>query len=187
MNYKAIFSFAIGLVLIFGGLNWPYWQATLFPPSPPPPPQAQEEILGPNLLYLPSLGIKVPLITPATNAEGDIQEALQNGVAHYPGTALPGATGNVYLVGHSSDNVWAKGNYKNVFANLPKLGLGDKIKISNEQGQVFIYEAVETKIVSPKDLSVLAQPTAEKLLTLQTSYPLGTALRRYLVIAKLIP
>jgi len=42
--------------------------------------------------------------------------------------------------------------------------------------------------VSPKDLSVLDQQNFQKkFLSLQTSYPIGTALKRFVAVAELLP
>ncbi len=138
-----------------------------------------------NTLYIAKLGITVPVVFPKSNKESDIQEALLDGIAHYPGTALAGQTGNIYIVGHSSDNPWSKGKYTTIFATLPQLVKGDEIKITDSDGKLFAYLVIETKIVSPRDLFVLSQPQDQKLLTLQTSYPIGTSLKRYVVISKL--
>lgn len=149
----------------------------------PPAPAARME---PDTLLLPSLGIAAPLQYVAHADERAFQEALQRGVVHYPGTALPGRPGNAYYFGHSSDYAWTAGEYKTVFALLPQIARGDEIVVSDAAGTPFRYHVVEKKVVSPKDLSVLDQGDGgTPLLTLQTSYPLGTALRRYIVVAEL--
>lgn len=182
MQYKSL----IGLLLALALLAWigtrehnPYPAQKILPPE-------KEEPLPGNTLKIPRLNLVVPVTSPASSKEKDIQEALKSGVAHYPGTARAGQTGNMYLVGHSSDYPWARGDYKRVFANLPKLTPGDKIEITDEAGELFAYTVIETKVVSPRDLSVLNQPGDKKLLTLQTSYPLGTALKRFVVVSELV-
>lgn len=140
----------------------------------------------PDHLYIDRLRIAAPVIYITEKGEAAYQSALQHGVVHYPGTADPGEYGNVYIFGHSSDLPWAKGDYKTVFATLPNIQLGDEIDVTNVDGQVFTYVVIETKIVSPKDLSVLDQYNNErKLLSVQTSYPVGTALQRFVAIAEL--
>src|SRR5687767_11297538 len=94
--------------------------------APPPPPQADPELPGvvpewrmdPDRLFIPSLGIDVPLVYIEEKNEAAFQAALRDGVVHYPGTAMPGQPGNAYYFGHSSDYSWSKGEYKNVFATL---------------------------------------------------------------------
>ena len=144
------------------------------------------ENMEPDMLIVPSLNISVPVKYAPEANEDKFQTLLIDGVVHYPGTAKIGEVGNVYIFGHSSDNVWSKGHYKTVFALLPKMQVGQKIYISNSQGEKFVYQVIETRVVAKDDLSVLSQETeGRRLLTLQTSYPVGTSLKRYVVVAKL--
>ena len=107
-------------------------------------------------------------------------------MVHFPGTAKPGELGNPYIFGHSSDYFWKPGDYKEVFKPLIDIPLETEIRITNSDGELFIYRVIETKIVSPEEVSVLDQYNYERyLLTLQTSWPLGTALKRYIVIAEM--
>lgn len=137
-------------------------------------------------LAIPDLGLTVPLVYVDTTDEITFQRGLEQGVVHYPSTALPGERGNAYYFGHSSDYVFKKGNFKTAFATLPKIEVGARVYITNHAGQQFVYMVREKKIVSSQDVSVLSQgDRAEKLLTLQTSWPLGTALKRYVVICEM--
>ncbi len=139
-------------------------------------------------LVIPRLGIDAPIVEPSARNEKAFQEALENGIAHFPGTALPGRNGNAYFFGHSSDYLWSPGAYKNVFAKLMSARVGDEIEVTDASGTPYLYRVTGMKIVSPKDLSVLSQGDGKKkMLTLQTSYPLGTALKRFVVTAELAP
>jgi len=141
----------------------------------------------PDRLFIPSLGLDVPLIYVHEKTEAAFQEGLKSGVVHYPGTAMPGEPGNAYYFGHSSDYAWSKGSYKNVFATLPDIETGARIMVSDADGIGYEYVVTGTAVVSPKDLSVLDQGDGTRsLLTLQTSYPLGTALKRFVVTAELL-
>jgi LPXTG-site transpeptidase (sortase) family protein len=152
--------------------------------EPPAPPV---ERVAPMTLWIPRIAVEVPIVTVRRNDEIGYQEALLHGVGLYPGTPEPGAYGNPYIFGHSSDYSWSTGGYKTVFALLPELEVGDRIIASDGKGDVFTYAVTETKVVLPDDKSVLDQfGNQKRMLTLQTSYPLGTALRRYIVIAELV-
>ncbi len=140
----------------------------------------------PNLLVIESLGITAPIVYTDATTEKGFQEALALGAVHYPGSAKIGEVGNAYVFGHSSDFLWKPGNYKNVFALLPKIQIGETIKVSSEEGIIYRYKVYETLIVNPNDLSVLNQDTGgKKILSVQTSYPIGTALKRFIVKAEL--
>jgi len=133
-----------------------------------------------------SLNIRVPIVYVYSVSEKDFQAGLINGVVLYPGTALPGQLGNPYIFGHSSDYIWSKGRYKTIFAPLPKIALGAEIVITGNGGERFVYKVISSKKVASSDTSVLSQQGyAKKLLTLQTSYPVGTALARWVVVGEI--
>lgn len=141
-----------------------------------------------NYLWIPSLGIEAPVVYVKEVNESQFQKALAGGVVHFPETAKPGEFGNVYIFGHSSDYAWSKGAYKTVFALLTKIKPGAEILISDQDGKLFTYIAKEALVIAPTDVKYLSQEKYEKkLLTLQTSYPIGTALKRYIVRAEILP
>ncbi len=148
--------------------------------------QQDTQFTQPNQVSIPSLGITAPVVESAGNTEADFQQALQHGVVRYPGTAKPGQIGNVYLFGHSSDFPFKKGDYKTVFALLPNIADKAEIKLSDEQGSLHVYQVVNRFVANTTDVHLLSQETnGKKILTLQTSYPVGTALQRYIVQAEL--
>lgn len=149
-------------------------------------PYAQAIKGQPDRLSIPALGIEAPIKYVVEKKESVFQTALKEGVVHYPSTANIGAFGNAYIFGHSSDFAWTGGDYKTVFALLTKAKTGMRIAVTDRSGNAYVYLVTGTKIVEPGDLSALDQAEYEKrLLTLQTSYPIGTALRRFIVTAEL--
>lgn len=196
-------------LLVFILMNFPYfWVQIKFmmhkpsvqsqahtPTSAQQPQIIQSNVSGDNnvkaviytagSLQIPSLGIDVPVVYVDQPYEKVFQEALINGVVHYPGTAMPGQAGNVYIFGHSSDYIWSKGHYKTAFALLPSIELGAEITLSDASGKIYTYKVVDKFVVGPKDTSVLKQDASKHILTVQTSYPVGTALRRYITVAEL--
>jgi sortase A len=110
-------------------------------------------------------------------------KALEEGVAHFAGTALPGQRGNVFIFGHSEYYPNKPGNYKTVFIHLDRLKIGEQIIIKSEKKE-YRYNVISKKIISPKDTSVLAQ-SLDFRLTLMTCWPPGTTSKRLIIIAKL--
>ncbi len=167
----------LGLALIFVWFN-----------SQNSVPAAQLSSIDSNsqILIIPRLKLSAPIIYVDSNSEDMIQENLEQGIVHLFQTARPGEVGNCYIVGHSSDYPGRRGNYKTVFARLPQLQIGDELQISDAKNN-FHYRVAETKVVEAEDLTVLSQETqGQKILTLQTSYPIGTARQRFLVIARFV-
>ena len=115
--------------------------------------------------------------------EKEVQEFLRKGVVHYPGTAAPGQIGNSFITGHSSYYPWDKGHYKEVFANLNQLEPGDEYFIYFQQKK-YTYQVKEKKEVSPFAIKILEQSKVNKLSTLMTCWPLGTTLKRLIVVGE---
>ncbi len=143
-------------------------------------------------LIIPKLGENVPIVRPSMAAlmkedwkkfEDDIQEALHDGVVHYPGSAKPGQAGNFFVTGHSSYYPWDNGRFKDVFARLSQLELGDTYSVYYG-GDRHTYRVTGKKEVRPSDTSVLDQPTDKRIATLMTCTPVGTTLRRLIVTAE---
>jgi LPXTG-site transpeptidase (sortase) family protein len=143
-------------------------------------------------LIIPKLNLNVPIVIPPyeallredwTQVETDIQQSLEKGVVHYPGTAKPGQAGNFFMTGHSSYYPWAPGNYKNVFARLHMLSEGDDywVYYGGDKHRYIVRSITEVK---PSNVDVLDQPADRRLSTLMTCTPVGTTLRRLIVAAE---
>ena len=143
-------------------------------------------------LIIPDLNLNVPIIIPKNTSllaedwdqlELDIQKALEDGVIHSPGTARPGQAGNFFVTGHSSYYPWAAGAFKSVFARLSELNVGDEYWVYYG-GDRHRYVIREKNEVRPSTVSVLDQPTDKRLSTLMTCTPVGTTLRRLVLVAQ---
>lgn len=151
-------------------------------PAPAPKPDPSK----PASVIIPSIDVNAPVVfdEPAT-VEWKVQLALRRGTVHYGDTAVPGqSSGNVVIVGHSSGQPWAPGDYKWVFTLLDKVKVGDQVQI-NYQGIAYVYQVTDTVVVDPTDASVLA-PTDKPTLSLVTCTPVGTSKNRLVVRAKQI-
>lgn len=157
------------------------------------PPLLAEVAPPDNRLIIPSLSIQAPIQTPANvdltaanweTIESQVQDALRDGVVSFPGTAKPGERGNAFITGHSSYYPLLPGRYKDVFALLPQIKIGDEIEVWQNERK-FTYRVSDKKEVSPSDVGVL-ENTQDYRLTLMTCTPLGTALRRLIVTAELV-
>lgn len=115
--------------------------------------------------------------------------ALQAGVAHAKGTALPGSTtaknNNVFLFAHSAINPIEARRYNSVFYLLRKLEKGDRV-ITFYNGKRFDYEIFDKRVVEATDVRYLTDPSKDPILTLQTCDPPGSSLRRLIVTARLV-
>jgi sortase A len=145
------------------------WDPDLSDFGPPPPPPADGEAVA--RLRIPKVGLDKVVV------EGVSTGALKKGPGHYPGTPLPGQTGNASIAGHRT-------TYGAPFYNFDELDENDLIYVTTQQGS-FQYRVVETLVVSPGDIWVL-DPTTDNRLTLTTCNPRFSARERLIVIAELI-
>lgn len=155
-------------------------------------PELNLEIAPPDdRVIIPRISKNVPVVRISTETllrkdwaalENQIQSALQHGVVHYPGTAYPGDKGNVVITGHSSYFPWDAGRFKDVFALLHQVSVGDEIIVYQDQKK-FKYVVYEKKVVRPSQVEVLTQDGNDRL-TLITCTPVGTDLNRLIVLAK---
>ncbi len=157
------------------------------------PPLDMEIVPYDDRLIIPRINQNLPIVKVSSESlmkrdwdalEKDMQEALKDGVVHYPGTSSPGQTGNVVITGHSSYFPWDPGRFKDVFALLHDVVEGDKIVVFYNQDK-YLYEVDSIKVVLPENIDVLKQ-TSDDRLTLITCTPVGTNLKRLIVSAKLI-
>ncbi|HEV2176358.1 MAG TPA: class D sortase [Terriglobia bacterium] len=119
-------------------------------------------------LEIPSAGVSVAVM------EGVDARTLRQAVGHMPGTAFPGAAGNIVLAAHRDT----------FFRGLRNVHEGDPITLNTLHGS-FTYVVDSLQVIQPQDVGVLGsipRPT----LTLVTCYPfyfVGPAPERYIVRA----
>ena len=147
-------------------------QAESSPTSLPVPSEplseapAMRSVIG--RLEIPRLNLSVMV------REGADEGTLSRAVGHIPGTALPGKIGNVGLAGHRDT----------FFRALRNIREDDAIEFETVHG-AYRYVVTSTKIVTPRDVSVLAASGGENL-TPVTCYPfyyVGSAPKRFIVRA----
>ncbi|MGB4759126.1 MAG: class D sortase [Candidatus Saccharimonadales bacterium] len=133
-------------------------------------------------VIIPKIGVQIPVdYTLNTVDEATIQNSLNNGVTHYANTVKPGEIGNTAIFGHSSNNIFNKGQYKFAFVLLHKLTIGDTFYLTNN-GKAYTYRIFQTKVVDPTETWVLG-PVDGKTATaaLITCDPPGTTAHRLVV------
>lgn len=129
---------------------------------------------------LPKNGLIGRLVIPrlhlsAMVREGAGEDTLRLALGHIPGTALPGQSGNVGIAGHRDT----------LFRGLRVIRENDLIRLETLNGD-YSYRVEETKIVSPKEVSVLKAGFYPEL-TLVTCFPfyyVGSAPDRFVVKAR---
>lgn len=127
---------------------------------------------GPSII-IPKVAISAPIIFPKTRNTGELNNALTQGVVHYPDSAMPGERGNVFLFGHSSGLAVVHNNAFAVFNRLQELAPGDIIRIRSGSHEYW-YRVRSVTARKAKDTRIdLA--TDQKLLTLSTCNLFGNS------------
>jgi sortase A len=106
--------------------------------------------------------------------EGTNGRTLRRAVGHVPGTALPGARGNIAITGHRDT----------FFRALRNIREGDEVTLTTLNG-AYHYRIDSMKVVGAEDTEVLNH-SDESILTLVTCYPfyfVGPAPKRFIVRA----
>ena len=151
------------------------------------PVAAKEEDFTSSKVSYYTVSIPVLGITDATVSIGG--EDLSENLIQYPGTAVPGKTGNSVVFGHSILPLfYDPENYLAIFSTLDKLRKGDKIYI-NYDGISYKYRVEEMFEVRPTDIEILEQNAGSSYLSLVTCTPMGDPRKpkRLVVRASLIP
>ena len=148
----------------------------------PSSPKANYNV-SPNSVYISKIGVRAPIVSPSGTKQSELNAALNQGVVLYPGSALPGQSGEVVLTGHSSVFPWNKTSYGQIFALLDKVEKGDVVSIVYNNYQ-YDYQVTSKAVLLPNQ--VKTSPTMEQKLLISTCWPIGTALKRLVVYAELI-
>jgi sortase A len=143
-----------------------------------------------NRIVIPRINKNVPLISVPNEKKWNklekiIQGGLQNGVVVHPVSHSPGNFGNFFVTGHSSYYNWDKGRFKDVFALLHEVKIGDSVEVYWE-GKLYKYRIQKRKVVAPSEIGVLNQPRDHSEITLMTCTPVGTNTNRLILKGELI-
>jgi sortase A len=147
-----------------------------------PPAFVDEPVPGDALaiIRIPRLGTHYAYAV----VEGVSTSDLKKGPGHYPGSAMPGQTGNFVLSGHRT-------TYLAPFNGLDKLSIGDAIVIETRDTW-YTYRVTGSQTVLPTDVNVIlpvpdkpgAKPT-QALITLTTCTPKYSASHRLIIFGTL--
>lgn len=145
-----------------------------------------------NRIVIPKIGKNIPLLDigkKTIEGQNELQQIfmkeLENGVIRYPGSAKPGQEGTTFVFGHSSNFPWIDGEYNDVFALLDKVVYDDIVIVYYDQKK-YTFKIREKKVILPGDVSVLKRNNKKSEISIMTCWPIGTTLKRLVVVWELI-
>ncbi len=126
---------------------------------------------NPIAIIIDGINLNLPII-PA-NITNNNWQTSNIGVSYLSISPKPGETGNSILYGH---------NWTNLLGNLTKVQPGEKVIIVYPKNNIKNFLVEYTQVVSPNDISVLAQ-TKDKRITIYTCTGFLDS-KRFVVVAK---
>lgn len=140
------------------------------PIAPPADEYGDEPVVEVGSIAIPKLGVDMTMF------EGIRLTTLEHGPGHWPGTAMPGQTGNVVVGGHRVSS-------HRVFRDVDQLDPGDEILFRDDTGE-HRYLVNRVEIVQP-DAVWIVNPTETATATLFACHPPGSTAQRIVVFADL--
>ena len=133
--------------------------------SVPKKPAEEAELVAPADT---TMSLDVPAIGLSTTVyEGTTEAQLSAGTGHLSGTGYPWIEeSNTYIAGHRVGYPGTGSDY--VFWDLPALGVGDSVFLTDANGTTYEYAVSEILEVPITDLSVTAPVAGRDVVSLQT-------------------
>jgi len=126
-----------------------------------------------GFIEIPKINVELPILLGA-NTENMKQGAVHLTESSYP---IGGENTNSIIAAH-------RGYSKtDMFRNIHKLEIGDKIYIKNFR-ETLEYKIIETKIIMPTDINELLIQEGRDLITLVTCHPYRVNTQRYIVFCE---
>ena len=136
------------------------------PVDVPDDPYAQEPVQRIGTMEIPKIGLKTDIYHGITLRNIDL------GPSHWPGTALPGESGNAVFAGH-------RVTHTHPFRDIDQLVPGDRVTFT-VNGVTSIYVVTGHEIVTPDEMRIVQQTPAPPA-TLFACHPPHFATHRYVV------
>lgn len=131
-----------------------------------------------GVMEIPSIGLRTKFY------DGVVDEAVELGPGHWPGTPWPGQAGNSVFAGHRT-------THTHPFADLDLLDRGARVRVAMRNGRPTTYRVFSTSVVSEAEYAnvVLEQPRnkAARTITLFACTPKGSRSHRIIVQARAAP
>ncbi|MDP3727203.1 MAG: sortase [bacterium] len=145
------------------------------------PPNPGAVIPTPRII-IPTIAVTAPVIFPESADLAALNAALLQGVVHYPGSALPGDPGTVFLFGHSTGLAVVHNKNFEVFNRLSELRGGDIVRLAyGEREYWYRVRSIELKRTDAAVIDLA--PSGVPRLVLTTCNVFGGVDDRFIVTA----
>jgi LPXTG-site transpeptidase (sortase) family protein len=139
-----------------------------------------------NSLQIVRIGVDTPVVIGQSTNAAVIADQLDDGAVYYPGSVLPGETGQIVILGHSSPPNWPRIKHDYIFSDIESLNIGDQIILTFNNRQ-YTYKVIGESIIKPGQEPAPMGSGKANILTLISCWPPGKDYQRIAVSAELIP
>ena len=131
-----------------------------------------------------AVDLDVQINNPNQRDVGILNESLQSGAVHYPGSGNLEDTSNMFIFGHSTNWPVVRNQAYKAFNGLDDLEIGDTVSVYSET-YLYEYRVSSVTLVDAREAWVQFESSTKKL-TLSTCNTFGEVQDRYVVEADFI-
>lgn len=137
--------------------------------------------LIPQKIEIPEIGVSSIIQIPKSVDVATLDSSLSKGAVYYPGSGTL-QSGNMFLLGHSTNWKVVNNQAYKTFNGLDKLKIGDQIEITSN-GKLYIY-SVTSVIRASQDDVLVEFNKGDRMLTISTCDTFGKKQDRWVVEAE---
>jgi len=138
-------------------------------PTPAPAPAQVASVsadFSDTRIIIPAISVDAHIIFPNSTDVDVLNNGLLKGVVHYPGSALPGEKGKMFLFGHSTTLAVVHNQAFKSFSGLKDLRTGDIVKIQTSDKE-YRYRVLTMRIAEV-DKEIISFDSEKPMLVLLT-------------------
>jgi LPXTG-site transpeptidase (sortase) family protein len=152
-------------------------------PKLPEASDTQEKVgAKPTRLEIPAIELDASINNPTSTAISTLDNALRDGVVHYPSSGGVGGNRPMFLFAHSSRLPIVQNEAYKTFNNLDELSPGNEITVSGD-GKTVRYRVTSVRVVD-KDEAYVDFSKDSNVLALSTCSTFGAKENRVVVMAR---
>jgi LPXTG-site transpeptidase (sortase) family protein len=141
----------------------------------------ENNYIRPDRITIDKVGIDSIIEQPNTVDIPTLDQALNKGAVHYPGSGSV-TSGNMFIFGHSSNWAVVQNQAYKTFNGLERLKNNDEIKVMAD-GREFIYKVTSVNLVDEDD-ALVEFNNSDRTLTISTCNTFGEKQERWVVEAE---
>ncbi|OHA17860.1 MAG: hypothetical protein A2836_03925 [Candidatus Taylorbacteria bacterium RIFCSPHIGHO2_01_FULL_45_63] len=138
--------------------------------------------IQPKMISIEKIGVLTSIENPDSRDISVLDQALQKGVVHYPGSGSLEDDSNMFLFGHSTTIKTVRNQAYKALNRLGELALGDEIKVRSDDRE-YVYTVFSVSLVDQNE-ALVEFSKGKRMLTLSTCNTFGAREERFVVEAK---